>query len=219
MNKSFKLILSLLALLTFITACSEDGINGRGPIVEQERSTDEFTALHLQIPAKLYVYEGTEPNVRIRTNENLHKYIETTVVNGELRIETTPNVWIRNANSMSIYVTSDLVSQFTINGSGLIAIEDCLDVASASFQINGSGDIYACGATDVLKVVVNGSGKFKGHDLQAESAEVEIRGSGDIETRVNQSLEADISGSGKVEYYGNPQIFTQISGSGKVKKK
>lgn len=219
MKKQFKIYLVLTVLALVVSGCSEEGINGKGPIVEEERMIDEFSSVFLRIPARMYVYNGEESSVRIRANENLMSVIETTVIDGELRIETVPDVWIRNTDALSVYITSDLVSNFSISGSGLISIEDCLDVASASFEINGSGDIYACGEAEVLKVVINGSGKFRGFDLQSELAEVEIHGSGDIETRVSETLEASISGSGKVEYYGNPQVSTQISGSGKVKKK
>jgi len=219
MKKQFTIYLLLTALTLVMSGCSEEGINGKGPVVEEERMIDEFTSLYLQIPAKLYVYSGSESSVRIRSNQNLMSRIETTVINGELRIETIPDVWIRNTDVLNVYVTSDLVSNFSINGSGLIMIEDCLDTNSASFEINGSGDIHACGETDVLSVVVNGSGKFRGFDLQSKTAEVEIHGSGDIEMRVSETLEATISGSGNVQYVGSPQVFTHISGSGNVKKK
>lgn len=219
MKKQITLYLTLAVLTLVMSGCSEEGINGKGPIVEDERMVDDFTSLDLQIPAKLYVYSGAESSVRIRTNQNLMSRIETTVVNGELRIETIPDVWIRKTDVLNVYVTSDLVSNFRINGSGFIMIEDCLNTNSASFEINGSGDIHACGQTDVLSVVVNGSGKFRGYDLETKTAELEIYGSGDIETRVSETLEASISGSGNVRYVGNPQVFTQISGSGNVRKK
>ena len=201
------------------SGCSEEGINGKGPVVEEERLVDDFSALYLQVPAKLYVYNGTEQSVRIRTNQNLLSRIETTVINGELVIETIPDVWIRNSDALEIYVTSDLLSSFTINGSGLIKIEDCLDVASATFEVNGSGDIYACGEAGNISVRINGSGKFSGFDLQSDAASVKITGSGDIQTSVNQTLNATISGSGNVEYKGSPQVSTQISGSGNVRKR
>lgn len=219
MKKQLKIYLVLAVLAVFVSGCSEEGINGKGPVVEENRMVDDFSSLYLQIPAKLYVYNGTEQSVRIRTNQNLLSRIETTVVNGELRIETIPDVWIRNVNVLEVYITSDQVSGFTINGSGLIKIEDCLDVDNASFEVNGSGDIYACGVTEILSVRINGSGKFSGFDLQSSVAEVQITGSGDIQTTVSQALEATISGSGNVEYKGSPQITTQITGSGNVRKR
>ncbi len=219
MKKQLKITLVLTILAALFSGCSYEEINGNGPVVEEERSVGAFTSLSLRLPAKLYVYNGNESSVSIQTNENVQRYIETTVINDELIIETIPNVSIRNTDVLNIYVTSDLVSSFSIDGSGLISIEDCLDAAALSFDINGSGDIKACGLTDVLSVVINGSGKFKGFDLEAGTAELNIRGSGDIEISVNDVLEADISGSGKIEYYGTPQVSQQISGSGKVRKK
>lgn len=219
MKKQVKIYFILTMLAVLFSGCSNESVNGKGAVIEEERSVGNFNSVNLQIPAKLYVYAGAESSVIIKTNENLLKVIETTVINGKLIIETQPNVSIRNTDVLNVYITSDMVTDFSINGSGRISIEDCIDAASMNFEVNGSGDIIACGVTESLNVVVNGSGQFKGFGLQAETAELNIRGSGDIETTVSGVLEADISGSGKIEYYGSPEVHSQISGSGTIKRK
>ncbi|WP_420386866.1 head GIN domain-containing protein [Roseivirga sp.] len=219
MKKQLKIYVALALLVMSVTGCYEDVISGRGPVVEEEYAVNDFTSLYLQLPARLYVYEGSEPSVRIRTNQNLHSRIEAEVISGELKIKTIPNVSLRSIDVMDVYVSSSAVNEFRINGSGVIRIEDCLNANALSFHINGSGVIYACGNTGTLEVEVNGSGKFYGSDLQSEHAELTIYGSGDIETRVSESLDVHIAGSGNIAYYGNPQVTSQISGSGKIRKK
>lgn len=219
MKKQVKIYFILTLLGVLFSGCSNESVNGKGAVIEEERSVGDFNSVSLQIPGKLYVYAGTESSVIIKTNENVLHVIETTVINGKLIIETQPNISIRNTDVLNVYITSDMVTDFSINGSGKISIEDCIEDTSMKFEVNGSGDIIACGVTEVLNVVVNGSGQFKGFSLQAETAELNIRGSGDIESTVSEVLEADISGSGKIEYYGSPEVHTQISGSGTIKRK
>jgi hypothetical protein len=73
-------------------------------------------------------------------------------------------------------------------------------IASASFEIAGSGTVHA-------------------FDLQTENVKCNIAGSGNLEISANSSIRADIAGSGKVKYRGNPsQIDMDAAGSGSIRK-
>jgi hypothetical protein len=53
-------------------------------------------------------------------------------------------------------------------------------------------------------------------NLEAKNADVEIRGSGDVEVFATDFLNVDIDGSGDVFYKGNPEITLRIDGSGEL---
>jgi len=56
-----------------------------------------------------------------------------------------------------------------------------------------------------------------GGDLQSNSANVNIAGSGDARLWVTSSLSATILGSGDVLYYGSPTLSSSEVGSGDLK--
>jgi hypothetical protein len=95
-----------------------------------------------------------------------------------------------------------------------VAINDLAD-----FGVSGSGKIYASGSASRVKTSISGSGKVLAADLQANSCEVRISGSGDVEINVKDQLDANISGSGSVSYRGNPgKVNSHASGSGRISK-
>jgi hypothetical protein len=56
-------------------------------------------------------------------------------------------------------------------------------------------------------------------NLETNSCEVKITGSGDVEINVKDELNANITGSGNVRYKGNPgKVNSHSAGSGNVKK-
>ncbi|MEC7753259.1 MAG: head GIN domain-containing protein [Bacteroidota bacterium] len=219
MKKQLTIYLLLVVLISALSGCDEQSIAGRGPVIEMEHSVDSFQAIYLQLPARLYVRKDNEHTVRIRTNENLHDLIEVTVENQKLKLETIANTNIRRAEMLHIYISAPQVSGFFLNGAGDILVEDCLGSDELTFEINGSGDVYACGLTESLVVSINGSGQFNGFDLEAQRAELRVSGSGDIEVAVTEYLNAVISGSGDILYKGNPEVEQRISGSGTIRRR
>lgn len=82
---------------------------------------------------------------------------------------------------------------------------------------SGSGDFEAAGTTDSLSVAVRGSGDMKLGELAAGIANVDIRGSGNVEIAPRDALKVDIAGSGDVTLRSEPKkIETSIAGSGDI---
>jgi Putative auto-transporter adhesin, head GIN domain len=54
--------------------------------------------------------------------------------------------------------------------------------------------------------------------LQTQNTTVDVKGSGNADIAVNQSLQVRMVGSGKVRYKGNPMVEKSGSGSGTVEK-
>ena len=61
-----------------------------------------------------------------------------------------------------------------------------------------------------LEVHIAGSGNYRGGDLKAENASVDIAGSGDASYLPITTLKASVAGSGNVTYRGNPTWIQRI---------
>ena len=70
------------------------------------------------------------------------------------------------------------------------------------------------GEVDTQVVDIGGSGNVKNFDFVANRTEVQISGSGNVETTTERELNVEISGSGDVKYKGRPDIYVNIDGSG-----
>nr|WP_245574869.1 DUF2807 domain-containing protein [Aequorivita capsosiphonis] len=104
----------------------------------------------------------------------------------------------------------------TSKGSGEIEVSVKADLLNV--QLNGSGKIKVSGTAQNVIANTSGSSKFKGKELIAEQAEVNISGSGRTSIFVSNSLTGKIRGSGVILYGGNPsKNNVKIYGSGKVK--
>ncbi|WP_421739431.1 GIN domain-containing protein [Caulobacter sp.] len=122
-----------------------------------------------------------------------------------------------NAERMKIVVTAPKVSQFQLNGSGDLEIQN-YDQPTLTLAINGSGDINAAGRTTGLFLTGSGSGDAELDDLRAMDADIALAGSGNAEVDASNKVKIAISGSGDVSLRSQPTSETSnISGSGSVR--
>lgn len=208
-------------------------VRGDGPVVSEEISMRDFDGVDLRISADVYIRQGAEQKVVIEGQRNIIDEIETSVNNGVWKIET--DRCIRNHDDLRIYITVPDVTLLRLSGSGNIisentlvvndieltisgsgTIDAALDADDINAKISGSGDIILEGAGDALVLNISGSGDFRAFNLDLNSANVTISGSGDVDVTVSDELNVHISGSGDVRYKGTPQVDARITGSGRV---
>ncbi len=68
-----------------------------------------------------------------------------------------------------------------------------------------------------MDLKISGSGNARLKNLIAQSARIEIRGSGDAEVTAQADADVSISGSGDVDLYGHPTMKrSQVRGSGSI---
>jgi hypothetical protein len=81
----------------------------------------------------------------------------------------------------------------------------------------GSGQITASGSCKVLNAQLTGSGDLNARHLAADSVTVNLRGSGTSHVFAKQSAELTLRGSGDIRVLGNPnQRTVNRTGSGEV---
>ena len=202
------MILATLVSLTTLTGCmfTVGGSNG-GTIInageEQTRTFDvaPFDILTINVPGDV-VYESGAPKIVIVAPE---KYMEHVVVepdgDGAIVIKSDDKK-IRSFKNTKIYVTSDCLSELTINGA--VDMECKHGIRSNgdfSLTLNGAGDldIARLEAADVT-IRCNGAADLELSELKAATLDVTVNGAGDV----NVSGQVDrawltINGAGDID--------------------
>jgi len=213
--------------------------------VREDRSVTSFTAIEFRGPGTLHLRQGDEQSVEVEAPRAVLDQFETAVEDEtlELPVDNDSNVFERlfgddssSDPAVDVYVTAPTIEALSLTGSGRIEGETpiegeslslhvagsggmTLEVASPQLDLNvaGSGTTTLRGRTRTFTVNVAGSGDLEGADLETDTAEVRIAGSGDVALHVTEELGASIFGSGDVQYRGNPTVSKNLVGSGGVR--
>lgn len=226
------LVLSASLVLTFLS-CKKDN---NGPMTTQTEDLKPFTGVATHSFIDVNIYYGTEQTVELTGPENLLEKVILSVEKGRLNIKMKNGTYTSNKNIVAD-ITIPMLDFVAITGSGdvwidkfeglnnlelnitgsgdiessTLAIQEQLDV-----EITGSGEITLQGSASSSTIEIRGSGDYQAYGMATNTCEVEIRGSGNVETQVDQTLKVSISGSGDVHYKGSPSVNVDISGSGNV---
>lgn len=104
-----------------------------------------------------------------------------------------------------------------VKGSGEMNMLD-LRQDELDIEIEGSGDVIACGQVAYLNAQITGSGRVDAGELDTDRASLSITGSGDMEAFVHAEVKARVTGSGSIVVRGNPlRRNDNVAGSGKIK--
>ena len=214
-------------------------VKGNGKVTTITRTTGDYNGISCAGSFDYVLVAGTEGKITIEGEENLLKHVVTEVKNNKLVVKTEKNINLKPSMGKNIKVTipfqdiddialagnGDLTNTDPINatelnislaGSGDIVLT--VETNSVKGRLAGSGDLTLKGNTSNLDAQIAGSGDFHGFDLQANTTEVSIAGSGDAEVVSKEKLKARIAGSGDITYKGNPKIEdNKVLGSGSIK--
>jgi hypothetical protein len=234
MKKSIILTTLFLSMVVYV------GFSADQSGVKETRDVKGFTKVGFGVSGNLYINFGPEFKVVLEGEKSDLEDI-ITEVSGEKLVIKKEN-WRHNMNEkITVYITMPGLAGLAVSGSGKAEISDAVKSTDLSFDVSGSGKIFASdvmvtnldceisGSGDIIMkgngtstktdISISGSGSYTGEQLKSESADVRISGSGSCICNVKESLTAHISGSGNVSYLGNPRIDARVSGSGHVRSK
>lgn len=236
--RTFITTVLLLAILSF-SSCRLSGkrVEGNGNVSTEQRTISNATKIKVLGSMDVYLTEGPTA-VRVEAEDNVIRYIITEVEDGWLEVKTRDHINLVTHAPVKVYISTPTINGISIAGSGNVMSDTRLKSdekvglrvsgsGDITLQVNapgidaniaGSGDINVSGETRDVKVKIAGSGNYKGGELKAENANVDIAGSGDAEIFADVRLSAKIIGSGNVAYKGNAEVNKKVVGSGDVSK-
>lgn len=198
-------------------------------------SLDEFDKIFLNGNYEVFLDQGNDSKVVIKTDENLQDFIEieqrdrTLTIRNTQRIKGSDGIKIfityedlvrlSSAGASSVYTTSPISGgslDLSMSGAGVMDLEVELD--ELEVQLSGAGLISMEGKVKQQDISLTGAGSMEAFNLESEDCEISISGVGGAEINVTGSLVARISGVGGIEFRGSPEdIRREVSGFGKIK--
>jgi len=237
-----KLLIAIFALISLNSFCQPwETIKGNGQIKKETREVSDYSSLLSRGSMNVQIAYGNSNSIVVEADENLLPYIETTVEDGKLIIQSKKKVNLKSTSKMTVYVSMTKINSLhlsgsgNINGNGAFSNSGKTDIAISgsgniklgfdSFKdldlsVSGSGNMDLKGkATNNITAAVSGSGNIECSDISSNDVDAKISGSGNIKVYANKSIDAKISGSGNVYYKGTAaNISSKVAGSGKVIK-
>lgn len=235
--KTTKLVtftLVLCAAFALFSCGAFHAIEGNHQPTTEIRNLPSFSKLEVNGSYNVGVYSDSVFRVEIEAESNLLQHIQTYVYSGKLYIETAEDVNLREHYPITIKVFAPDMDYLSLNGSGKIYCQN-LYATQARVEINGSGNITAETETDFLRSeisgsgditltghcnhsqqIIEGSGRIYASNLEQDSCDARISGSGRMNLYVIKYLKARIDGSGQICYEGYPSTSVNINGSGSV---
>jgi len=212
-----KILTVLLAgCVVVIAGCHLPGIRGNGHIKTEERSLVSFVSLDAGGAFEIEWQNGS-PALRITTDENLLRYIESNVSDDTLHLRTRGHVW--PSHGIKVVISSPTRAGGKIRGAVKLIVKQ-LSGPIFALEAKGASQVLLDGNVDRLLVDMTGASQLTAAGLQAKTAEISTTGAGDAEVAVSDTLKVAITGAGKVTYSGNPPtIKKQITGAGSIRHK
>ena len=196
-----------------------------------------FEIIEVDTFAEVVLIKGDKESVRIESTENIEQIIQTSVKGKRLLISTL-SYGQRILPASTIYITYLTLKGLTVHHvhalncrgpiefSRLGVLQNCkknihlaVEVQVLDVTLTKAGNVTVTGSTGDLKIQNHGSGIFDGSGLCADSANVTIRGSGNVLVRADEELIVVLEGTGSVFYDGMPRLRSIVNnGEGKLKQ-
>ena len=192
-----------------------------------------FTRIKLEGAYKVILEQGSQPGLRIKTDEDNFKYIEVQSDSQSLILRITKKHF--NFDEMVLYITFKDLEKLEIEGGicldtkGYVELKDFyfhvsggasieMNVKANSIKIIGEGGvkIELNGIADELDATISGAGYLNATDLKTKRTDCRIEGACAASVYATELLNASISGVCKIRYKGDPQVVKKIEGIGLV---
>jgi hypothetical protein len=190
------------------------GIQGSGVSKTETRTLGEFHAVSHNVVGDVSIQIGQPQSVQVTFDDNLLEIVETSVVDGELRIGTKDSY--NSQVGLKIQITVPSLDELKLTSVGSINVTG-FEGESLKISQSGVGKVQVEGKTKSLDLTVSGVGSADLLELKAETVKVVVSGVGSATVFASESVDANTSGVGKIKVHGNPkEQKSKSDGIGKV---
>lgn len=192
-----------------------------------------FTKIYLEGGFKVILEQGSQPGLRIKTDEENFQYINVQSDSQSLNLKITKKHF--DFDELVLYITFkdletlDIQGGISLETKGYVDLKDFyLHVAGgANIEMNmkannirligeGGVKIEFDGVANELNANISGAGFLNASELKTKRTDCRIEGACAASVYATEMLNAAISGVGKINYKGNPQVYKKVEGIGLV---
>lgn len=192
-----------------------------------------FTKIHLEGAYKVILEQGSEPGLRIKTDEDNFKYIDVLSDSRSLSLKITKKHF--DFDELILYITFKDLEKLVIEGGMSLETKGYVELKDFYLHVSGGANIEMNMKANDIKVIgeggvkfefdgiansmdasISGAGYLNAIDLKTKKTDIKIEGVGTGSVYATDVLNATINGVGKVRYKGEPQVYKKIEGIGLV---
>jgi len=236
-----KIILNLTVVLAAIsclalTSCRLHCVHGSGNQITENRKVSDFDRIDISGEFKVTLKQDSTLSVTINADDNLLKYIRTSVSDGKLTVKSKKNICssgemtvvigVRNIKDINASGAVSIMSDGKINTkdlhfglSGATKVQMDLNAANVSTEGSGATKIMLTGQAGSHSVDMSGVGKIEAFDFVVGNYDIQTSGASKLQINVLNTLNIHSSGASKIQYRGNPgTINNDKSGASSLEK-
>ncbi|MGE5448283.1 MAG: head GIN domain-containing protein [Bacteroidales bacterium] len=192
-----------------------------------------FTSINLEGGFKVILEQGSQPGLRIKTDEENFQYIKVQSDSETLNLKITKKHF--NFDELVLYITFKDLERIDIQGGISLETKGYVDLKDFYLHVSGGADIEMNmkankvrligeggvkiefdGIADELDASISGAGYLNANDFKTKRTDCRIEGACAACVHATETLNASISGVGKITYKGNPQVYKKVEGLGLV---
>lgn len=235
--KYLKAILFIAVIsITVLSSCRIGCIKGSGHQVTESHKFSEFTRIEISGGFKVNLKQDSSLGVSITADDNLMKYIHSTVDGDRLHIYTRKNlcgsgemvinIGVKNLEELkgsgAVEFISDgklVTKNLRLGLTGASKVNMDLNAADVNTEGSGSTEIILKGQASSHNINLTGSGKVNAFDFVVGNYNIETTGASDCEINVLHELTVHSTGASDVKYRGNPtSVNSSKTGASSVTK-
>lgn len=226
------------ALITtgILSSCNYRCVHGSGNQTTEKRKAEDFKKVDISGAFKVHLKQDSSLTIDIKADDNLIKYISTSVEGGVLHIKSRKNfcdpgdmvinIGVKNLDEIkasgAVEVNSDgklNAKDFKLDLSGATKITLDLNAANVSTDGSGATEVHLTGQAASHKIDLSGAGKIEAFDFVVGDYDIETSGIGHCKINVLKTLNVHTSGASEIQYKGSPStVNNDKSGASSIKK-
>jgi hypothetical protein len=238
MKKIHFYLLLIIAGISFgvLSSCRFNCVKGSGKQISETRKTEEFRRIDVSGGFKVNLKQDSSNSLTINADDNLLKYIKTSVEGGRLRIYTkrnlcnsgqiTVNVGFRTLDELKGSGAIEFVSDGKVNTqdlhielSGACKVNMELNADNVRTEGSGATEIMLKGQASSHNIELSGTGKVNALDFVVGSYNIHTSGASHCQINVLKELNVHTSGASEIQYRGNPSsVNNDKSGASSITK-
>ncbi|QND50419.1 DUF2807 domain-containing protein (plasmid) [Phyllobacterium sp. 628] len=167
--------------------------------------------LVIDLPGSIHYQPGEKAEVVVSGDPTLVGHVRMEA--GRLGLDCAPG-W--SASQLDVKLSGPAITKWDLLGNSDLTLSQ---IKQPELQVNikGSGYSSATGVVGAVTLSISGSGEARFEGLTAQSATVQIYGSGDAKVTATVDADVAISGSGNVRLSGHPAMRrAEIRGNGHI---
>lgn len=203
-----------------LTACGGPPgavIAGNGVAKEQVRPLANFTKVQVENGLPVEVKAGRAFEVKVAADENLHSYVQATVVAGQLIVNLSSGVGLLQSRSeLKVTVSLPTLQGVEASGGSRLKVFDATGDLTRLHGSGGSSFTFEGGAGRTLRLELSGGSSLTAPDFALDELDVDLSGGSNGRARVKSKVSGNLSGGSVLEVIGHPASSVEASGGSRL---